>query len=130
MRAGCVAVLIGLQLAASAARQQTNAPSKEPPLDGASVSVKATTLTLTNSSDDPWFAMRIAVTDEDKFDEARAYLCWGDRLDAGQALQTRLDQCTDIRGRTFGGRVARLVSVSAHVPGRGTRRTIFTIAIK
>lgn len=97
------------------------------PLSGATVTVSGNLLKIANHSGDPWVEMHVAVTERDKFEEGTAYVCWGDRLDADETLSTKLDECTNIRGKRFGTLTPRLAAVSAHVPEHGLERSVFTL---
>jgi len=97
------------------------------PLSGATVTVSGNLLKIANHSGDPWVEMHVAVTERDKFDDASAYVCWGDRLDADETLSTKIDECTSVLGKKFGTFRPRLAAVSAHVPEHGLERSVFTL---
>ena len=82
---------------------------------------------IANHSGDPWVEMHVAVTERDKFDDASAYVCWGDRLDADETLSTKIDECTNIRGKKFDTLKAHLAAISAHVPEHGLERSVFAL---
>lgn len=99
------------------------------PLAGLAVSRDGDALRISNRSEDPWLEMRIAVTELDKFDDASAYVCWGDRLDAEQSLTSKLDSCVNPKGKRFDSArlTPRFVSVAAHVPEHGRERSVVAL---
>ncbi len=125
-RTGRLAALVLFAFAATLSAQTTSA---DKPLAGLGVRREGTALEIANRSDDPWLEMRIAVTERATFDDASAYVCWGDRLDAHQSLTTKLSSCVNASGRRFNPDelTLRLVSVAAHVPEHGRERSVVTL---
>ena len=119
----CSVLFLGLAARGSAL------PQSPKPLKGAAVSRSGDILTVSNRSDQPWVDMRVAVTNEERYSDSTAYVCWGDRLDAEQDLTTKLRECVNSRGKRFDldTLVPRLVSVAAHVPEHGYCRSEFKL---
>jgi hypothetical protein len=99
------------------------------PLAGVLAKLEGNTLKVSNQSGDPWVEMRIAITERETFDEAAAYVCWGDRLDAKESLTTKLESCVNAAGRPFDVSKLRprFVAVAAHVPEHGHERSVLAL---